>query len=115
MRYWYPLGVTSTSAAGPGILGALLVRREPGLVSIRKILNPDLVAKLDALDRAVERRTLARQQMDEAGAECRALVVELLRAGVPRGELVDRPFSSAWLTRIQREERLRRGEVSGED
>lgn len=76
------------------------------------IISPEIARQLALLDKAAARRTRALVDAEEAGAEARALVVTLLRAGYPRKNLVNRPFSSAWLTRIQEEEGLIRRRTS---
>jgi hypothetical protein len=73
---------------------------------IREIVSPELAAIFVQLDQEVARRKRAEEEVDAASASCRDLVVSLLRAGIPRRELVNYPFSSAWLTRIQQEEGL---------
>lgn len=47
--------------------------------------------------------------------KCRDLIVILLRGGVRREFVVGRPFSSAWVTRIQREEGLVRRRIRRAD
>lgn len=56
----------------------------------------------------VARRQTALDEAEQLSARSRVLVPSLLRKGVRREDLVGRPFSSAWLTKIQRQEGLTR-------
>jgi hypothetical protein len=70
------------------------------------VIPPDLVDTWDELLTAAERRESAEESLAQESARCRELVVKLLRGGVARADLVDRPFSSAMLTKIQQAEGL---------
>lgn len=74
---------------------------------IRSIVSEEIERTFQELDAAIERRQDAEGALEVASGQCRDLVVSLLRSGVPRQELVGYPFSSSWLTRIQREEGIR--------
>lgn len=63
---------------------------------------PDTVEDaLAALDRAAAERATAATTYRQSSARCRALVIHLLRLGVERKDLVDRPFTGRGLTYIQ--------------
>ena len=66
-------------------------------------IPPELRDKWDELMLATRDREDAEAMKADASARARPLVVELLRGGVRRQDLVDRPFSSAELSNIQRE------------
>jgi hypothetical protein len=69
--------------------------------------GPDDIEQAEkALDEAVADRVRAGQAYRDASLRCRTLVVQLLRMGVRRQDLVDRPFTGRALTTIQQEEGL---------
>lgn len=86
-----------------GAIGSLacMARRE----------NPDVPDDLreawEELLRITDERERAADELERTSKRARELVVELLRGGVRRQDLVDRPFSSAGLTKIQEAEGLR--------
>lgn len=80
-------------------------------------MPPDRVAELLAeLDEQAAARQRAAEEEAAASARCREIVVELLRArAVERKDLINRPFSDAGLSIIQREAGItRRGRPAGE-
>jgi hypothetical protein len=90
----------------PDVAPQTQVRRGEPVSRLHGIISPEVAEMLAQLDLETERRTEALAEAERASAAARVIVVALLRAGYPRKELVDRPFSSAWLTRIQAEEGL---------
>lgn len=65
-------------------------------------------------DELTEQRRAAQRHLEEVSEAAEQGVVWLLKAGVPRSSLVDRPFSSGALTAIQHRHGLvkRRGEIA---
>jgi hypothetical protein len=62
-----------------------------------------LRATWDQLNRrAIPALRAADEAQRQAATEVQRLIVSLLRGGLRRELLVNRPYSSAWLTRIQR-------------
>lgn len=72
----------------------------------RPLLPADLEAKWERLLAVTGEREKAQEELAAASTEARALVVELLRAGVDRKWLIGRPFSSRAVWQIQQEEGL---------
>jgi hypothetical protein len=62
----------------------------------------------DELARTVRERQDALDRAAQLTKRCRELTVELLRGGLQRSLLIGRPFSAAWLSRIQQDEGLTR-------
>lgn len=72
------------------------------------VIPEDAQAEWAELLEIVARRQTALDEAEQLSARSRVLVPSLLRKGVRREDLVGRPFSSAWLTKIQRQEGLTR-------
>lgn len=58
-------------------------------------------AMQEELDRITARRTELRDELEEVNDRAKELTVALLKAGVPRADLIGRPYTSAYLTQIQ--------------
>jgi len=89
------------------VLNELGIGRETIEPMPEKPLLPDELQPVWAELLAVtEQRRKAQDELDKASARARELVVQLLRERVDRKYLVGRPFSSAGLSIIQKQEGL---------